>query len=230
MRIVLICNERQCVFPREGPPYGWTRLAVNVTVWCHTCAMDMNVEAVGRVLRERRKAQGFTQQSLADTIGASRKFIVDLEAGKDGASFGLALKVMQALNLDIAAHDTETREFAEDFARTIREGDFHFAIRLMGEYASASLSAGRALMPVAPTLDDDAYRAALGAVTRWVAAKTHTLTPGWALRSKASSEPVFLAEKLHPVSERMKELIRGETPSEIAALNVWIRERDLATL
>jgi DNA-binding XRE family transcriptional regulator len=192
--------------------------------------MDMNAEAIGRTLRDRRKTQGYTQQSLADAIGASRKFIVDLEAGKDGASFGLALKAMRVLGLDITANDTATREFAGDFARTIREGDYHFAIRLLGEYASASLSAGRVLMPLAPTLDDDAYRAALGAVTRWVAAKTRTPVPGWAMRAKESSEPVFLAEKLHPVSDRMKDLIRRETPSEIAAMNVWIRERDLATV
>ncbi|XKH53546.1 helix-turn-helix domain-containing protein [Citricoccus nitrophenolicus] len=192
--------------------------------------MDMNAEAIGRTLRERRKAQGYTQQALADAIGTSRKFIVDLEGGKDGASFGLALKAMRVLGLDITADDTATREFAGDFARTIRDGDYHFAIRLLGEYASASLSAGRVLMPLAPALDDDAYRAAVGAVTRWVAAKTQTPVPEWAKRAQKSSEPVFLAEKLHPVSDRMKDLIRRETPSEIAAMNVWIRERDLATV
>lgn len=190
----------------------------------------MNAETIGRMLRERRKAQGYTQQALADAIGTSRKFIVDLEGGKDGASLGLALKAMRVLGLDITAKDTATREFAGDFTRTIREGDYHFAIRLLGEYASASLSAGRALMPLAPALDDEAYQAALGAVTRWVAAKTQTPVPGWAKRAQKSSEPVFLAEKLHPVSDRMKDLIRRETPSEIAAMNVWIRERDLATV
>ncbi|MFE4836026.1 hypothetical protein ACFRAU_15275 [Arthrobacter sp. NPDC056691] len=123
---------------------------------------------------------------------------MDLEAGKEGASFGLALKAMGVLRLDITVDDTAAREFAGDFAQAIREGDFHFAIRLLGEYASASLSAGRVLMPVAPTLDDDAYRVALGAVTRWVAAKTRTPVPEWAKRAKESSEPVFLAEKLHP--------------------------------
>lgn len=192
--------------------------------------MDMNAEAVGRTLRERRKAQGCTQQALADAIGTSRKFIVDLEGGKDGASFGLALKAMRVLGLDITVDDTATREFAGDFARTIRDGDYHFAIRLLGEYASASLSAGRVLMPFEPTLNDDAYRAAVGAVTRWIAAKTQTPVPGWAKRAQKSSEPVFLAEKLHPVSDRMKDLIRRDTPSEIAAMNVWIRERDLATV
>ncbi|EMQ97831.1 hypothetical protein [Paeniglutamicibacter gangotriensis] len=42
--------------------------------------------------------------------------------------------------------------------------------------------------------------------------------------------PLFLAEKLHPVGDRMKELIRRETSPEMAKLNVWIRDRDLGTL
>ena len=181
-------------------------------------------------MREMRKARGYTQQSLAEAIGASRKFIVDLEAGKSGASLGLALKVMRVLGLDITGDDAADSAFADDFALTIRKGDYHFALRLVGEYAAASLSAGRPLMPVAPAINDDDYRTALGAVTRWVAVKTGTPVPRWAKRAGGSTDPIFLAEKLHPVSDRMKDLIRRETPSEIAAMNVWIRERDLATV
>ena len=192
--------------------------------------MEMNAEALGRIVRERRKHRGYSQQSLADAIGASRKFIVELEAGKNGASLGLALKAMQVLGLGITADDAAADDFADDFARTLREGDYHFAMRLLGEYATASLSAGRPLMHLAPVTDDDAYRTALGAVTRWLAAKTGTPVPSWAQRAGESAAPIFLAEKLHPVSERMKQLIRRETPGEIAAMNVWIRERDLATV
>ncbi|MFC8039992.1 helix-turn-helix domain-containing protein [Paenarthrobacter sp. NPDC057355] len=190
----------------------------------------MSAEAIGHAIRERRKARGYTQQALAESIGASRKFVVDLEAGKEGASFGLALKAMQLLGLGIRPEDNGYPEFAQDFARTLNDHDYHYAMRLLGEYASASLTAGRALMPAAPSLDDGAYRAALGAVTRWLSAKTGSPVPKWARNAKASSQPVFLAEKLHPVSDRMKELIRRETPPEIAAMNVWIRERDLETV
>ncbi|MDO5866389.1 MULTISPECIES: helix-turn-helix transcriptional regulator [Paenarthrobacter] len=190
----------------------------------------MSVESIGHAIRERRKAYGYTQQDLADAIGTSRKFVVDLEGGKGGASFGLVLKTMKILGLSITLDDNRAHEFAEDFTKTINEGDFHYAIRLLGEYAASSLSAGRALMPNAPSFADDAYCTALGAVTRWVAAKTGTPAPKWAKNAKAATQPVFLAEKLHPVSERMKELIRRETPYEIAAMNVWIRERDLATV
>lgn len=192
--------------------------------------MDMSAEAIGHTIREQRKARGYTQQALADSIGASRKFVVDLESGKDGASFGLALKAMAALGLEITSNDISSHEFAGDFSRTLREGDYHYAIRLLGEYANSSLAAGRALMSTAPSFDDDAYRAALAAVTRWVSLKTGSPVPKWAKNAKASPQPVFLAEKLHPVSDRMKDLIRRETPAEISAMNVWIRERDLATV
>ncbi|MFI2566390.1 helix-turn-helix domain-containing protein [Paenarthrobacter sp. NPDC018779] len=190
----------------------------------------MSAESVGHALRERRKACGYTQQALADSIGTSRKFIVDLESGKERAAFGLALKAMAVLGLGITPNDAPSRDFGGDFARTIGERDYHYAIRLLGEYTGSSLVAGRALMPTAPSVNDDAYRAVLGAVTVWVSAKTRTPAPKWARNVKASPQPVFLAEKLHPVSDRMKDLIRRETPVEIAALNVWIRERDLATV
>lgn len=193
--------------------------------------MEMNATVLGSKLRGRRRSLGYTQQALADAIGSSRKFVVELEAGKANASLGMALKAMTAVGLDITvAEDGADSGFAEDFARIIREGDYHFAIRLLGEYAHDSLAAGRALMPTAPLLDDDAYRAALGAVTRWIAARTATPAPSWARRAKSADTPVYLAEKLHPVSDRMKELIRSETPIEIASMNVWIRERDLATV
>lgn len=189
----------------------------------------MSTKAIGHALREQRRARGYTQQTLADSIGTSRKFVVDLEAGKEGASFGLALKAMQILGLGIAPDNTTAPDFTQDFERALRERDYHYAMRLLGEYASSSLAAGRALMPTAPSVSDDAYRAVLGAVTRWLSAKTGSPAPKWSINAKASSQPVFLAEKLHPVSDRMKDLIRRETPPEIAAMNVWIRERDLET-
>ena len=68
------------------------------------------------------------------------------------------------------------------------------------------------------------------AITRWLSHKTQMPVPGWAQRAKRFIHPVFLAEKLYLVGDRMKGLIRRETPPEMAELNVWIRERDLATL
>lgn len=187
---------------------------------------------LGAKIRARRETLGYTQQALADAIGASRKFVVELEAGKDNASLGLALRALEALGFDApeaSAESAQGQQFLTEFEATLGARDYDYALRLMGEYASASLAAGRALMLSAPRINDTEYLAALGATTRWIARKTNTPVPRWSQRISPSTAPVFLAEKLHPVSDRMKNLIRSETPPEMKEMNVWIRERDLAT-
>lgn len=71
-------------------------------------------------------------------------------------------------------------------------------------------------MATAPRIRDKDYMTALGAITRWLAHQTQTPVPGWAQRAKRSMHAVFLAEKLHPVGDRMKELTRREMPPEMA--------------
>lgn len=195
--------------------------------------LELNTATLGGAMRARRESLGYSQQALAESIGTSRKFIVELEAGKENVSLALALRALAALGFDgptLSAKAIATTRFQEAFETTLSEGDYEFSLRLLGEYATASLEAGRALMSTAPQIRDKDYMTALGAITRWLAHKTRTPAPGWAQRTKRSIHPVFLAEKLHPVRDRMKELIRRETPPEMAELNVWIRERDLATL
>jgi y4mF family transcriptional regulator len=223
---------------------------------CHAGRMrfsGLTPHAIGHRIRSTRQRRGLTQQALAEQCGVSRKFIGELEAGKDTASFGLALKVINHLGVDLCAEDSTsdiltdattdaTAEephheeyphrpdmgFASQVEQTFRALDYSFALRLLGEYASASLIAGRAELTSAPNIGDDDYLTALAGISRWVARKTATDTPGWASRIQASGHPIFPAEKLHPVPDRMKDLIRRETPAELAGLNVWIRERDLA--
>ncbi|MFJ6419282.1 helix-turn-helix domain-containing protein [Paeniglutamicibacter sp. NPDC091659] len=196
-------------------------------------ALELSTFTLGRELRDRRESLGYSQQALAESIGTSRKFIVELEAGKEHVSLALTLRALAALGFEGPALRTAavpTTRFQKAFETTLSEGDYEFALRLLGEYATASLEAGRALMATAPKIRDKEYTTALGAITRWLSHKTQTPIPGWAHRIKPSANPVFLAEKLHPVGNRMKELIRRETPPEMAELNVWIRDRDLATL
>ncbi|WP_026553091.1 helix-turn-helix domain-containing protein [Arthrobacter sp. H20] len=189
-------------------------------------------KTLGQRIREQRRALGATQQSVADSCGVSRKFINELEAGKDNSSLGLALKVMGVLGLDIAPTQPQSRsakDYGREFAATLTAMDYRFALRLLGDYAASSVVDGRASLTSAPRIDDADYLVALAAITRWIATTTGSPAPGWSLRTKPSETPVFPAEKIHPVSSQMKELIRRGTPPELAAMNVWIRERDLAT-
>jgi transcriptional regulator with XRE-family HTH domain len=213
--------------------------------------LTTTARAVGERIRTARTGQGLSQQTLAERCGVSRKFIGELEAGKESASLGLALKVLDHLDVDLhvpdrshhqapngflredhAAQDTRgmgryEERFAGQFEETLSAQDYAFALRLLGEYAGASLASGRAQMRYAPQIEDRDYLIVLAGISRWVSLKTTTPTPGWASDAQASQHPIFPAEKLHPVSERMKDLIRRETPPALAGLNVWIRERDL---
>jgi HTH-type transcriptional regulator/antitoxin HipB len=59
--------------------------------------------ALAALIRSRREALGLSQQAVADAIGVSRKFIVDLEHGKPSAEIGLALRAVAAVGIDIIA-------------------------------------------------------------------------------------------------------------------------------
>ena len=193
---------------------------------------ELTAAALGQRVRAARKNRGLIQQELARECGVSRKFIGELEAGKENASLGLTLKVINFLDIDLSAKGQQRHriDFGAQFADTLAARDYPFALRLLGEYASASITAGRPEMTRAPKIDDAEYLTALAGINRWISRKTGSATPSWAARAKPSRTPIFPAERLHPVGDRMKDLIRKDTPAELAELNVWIRERDLATV
>lgn len=62
-----------------------------------------SVEDVGVKIREIRKEMGLTQQQFADLAGVGRRFISELENGKETLEFGKILKACDAAGLDITA-------------------------------------------------------------------------------------------------------------------------------
>jgi len=56
---------------------------------------------LGSAIRERRKALGLDQIELADRVGASRRWLIQVENGKPGASFGLLLRTIHALGMQM---------------------------------------------------------------------------------------------------------------------------------
>lgn len=63
---------------------------------------NMDSNALGRIVREERKAQGLRQQELAAACGVGVRFIVDLEAGKPTLQLGKALQVLATLGCDVS--------------------------------------------------------------------------------------------------------------------------------
>ncbi|WP_284981613.1 helix-turn-helix domain-containing protein [Arthrobacter sp. efr-133-TYG-118] len=195
-------------------------------------------EAAGAVIRARRQERGLSQQSLAVAAGVSRKFIVDLEAGHERAELGKTMAVLHTLGLSLTAtdhfprgrdYDPARRDYADTFAQLISSRDFEFAIKMLADYAAASLKAGRPLLRRSPRLKDPHWSAALAGITNYIAHRLGQPAPSWTKRIKALNQAWIPAESYRSVREPMKQLIMSETPAELAALNVFIRERSLAT-
>lgn len=65
-------------------------------------------EDLGRHLRERRRALGLTQAHLAARARVSRRWLSDLEAGKERAELGLVIQTLHALGMIIDLQPEES--------------------------------------------------------------------------------------------------------------------------
>jgi len=55
----------------------------------------------GLLIRARRRELGLEQRELAERVGVSRQWIVDVEKGKPRAELRLVLRTLSALELDV---------------------------------------------------------------------------------------------------------------------------------
>lgn len=60
-----------------------------------------NSKDLGKVIRQIRKKQKLTQEDLSGLTGTGRRFIVELEQGKETAQIGKVLHVISALGVSI---------------------------------------------------------------------------------------------------------------------------------
>lgn len=71
---------------------------------------------IGHLVRDRRKARGWTQDALAQRLGVSRLWVVQLEQGKSTAQIGLVMRALNELDVpiqvDITPNSTATRATA----------------------------------------------------------------------------------------------------------------------
>jgi len=69
-----------------------------------------NSRELGHLVRDNRQRRGLTQAQLAAHVGASRKWIIDLEGGKRAADLSLVLRTLNALGLDLDAKERTSRK------------------------------------------------------------------------------------------------------------------------
>ena len=60
-----------------------------------------SAKGYGEVLRERRRQLGLTQEDVATEAGVGRRFVIEFERGKPGASLEHALRIAALLGLEI---------------------------------------------------------------------------------------------------------------------------------
>jgi HTH-type transcriptional regulator/antitoxin HipB len=71
---------------------------------------------LGFAIRDRRRRLHLRQDELAARVGVSRKWIIDVEKGKQRAEIGLVLRTLDALGLRLSLADGDSRPGAAGFA------------------------------------------------------------------------------------------------------------------
>jgi len=79
-----------------------------------------SVEELGLAIRHRRRQLNWDQQSLAERVGVSRQWIVEIEAGKPRAEIGLLLRTLRTLDLQLEISLVETPSQHESEAPPLR--------------------------------------------------------------------------------------------------------------
>ncbi len=64
-----------------------------------------NAIDLGAAIRDRRRSLKLAQSQLAQRIGVTRQWVIDIEKGKSRAEIGLALRALDALGLHLALAD-----------------------------------------------------------------------------------------------------------------------------
>ncbi|MCA1790721.1 MAG: helix-turn-helix domain-containing protein [Thioalkalivibrio sp.] len=72
------------------------------------------VRDVGRLIRARRDELGWSQSELAERIESTRRWVSEIEQGKQTAEVGLVLAALAALGLEVRSGPAETVPVGQD--------------------------------------------------------------------------------------------------------------------
>ena len=64
---------------------------------------------IGAIIRDRRTKRNLDQKTLAEKVGVSRQWLVQVEKGKPRAEVGLILRTLDALGIVLAAGDFDKK-------------------------------------------------------------------------------------------------------------------------
>lgn len=69
----------------------------------------MTTVELGELIKQRRKAQAMNQSDLAMVSATGRRFISDLENGKDSCELGKTLRVLENLGIEVVIQPRKGR-------------------------------------------------------------------------------------------------------------------------
>lgn len=67
----------------------------------------VDASTLGRLIRETRKQQGLTLETLAGLCGLSMRFLSELENGRGTCGFARIIRVLDTLGIDLVAYSPE---------------------------------------------------------------------------------------------------------------------------
>lgn len=73
---------------------------------------------VGRVIRDKRRKLGLTQQDLADRVGVARQWVVKVEKGKARIDLEALLRTLFQLELELHLDDTPPADDLDDYVQS----------------------------------------------------------------------------------------------------------------
>lgn len=86
-------------------PIGNFFLAWKTLLWqnpsCSSNPTMKSMKEIGAFVTATRKRQGATQLDLAQLSGVGRRFVVELESGKDSLHAGKVLRVLETLGIGL---------------------------------------------------------------------------------------------------------------------------------
>jgi len=77
-----------------------------------------NPHDVGLLIRDQRLKLGLDQRELAERVGVSRQWVVEIEKGKPRAEMGLVLRALTALGLQLDIRTVDVKGPAASASRS----------------------------------------------------------------------------------------------------------------
>jgi len=74
---------------------------------------------IGAAIRGGRRRLGLDQRTLAEKVGVSRQWLIDVEKGKARAEIGLILRTLNALGIGLRAEEHSPQRTAKRAAAAV---------------------------------------------------------------------------------------------------------------